>query len=343
MDANTVAFGGDIAPRVATKAVALLLTTAQSVMLTQRYATTENLAKNSGDTVIWRRYEPWAVATQPLTEGVAPTKQPLAKRDYTAVLREYGAWAELTSKVSELHPDNILGVLTKLCGQNFAETMEELTFNFLKAGTNVYYAGSATSAATVNATVARRDFLLVIRGFQNNRVRPLTEIIMPSAKVSTRGIPESYFGMTHPNMRQDVEHVTGFTKVTEYGDPSDLMPAEFGSCEGIRFSASIHCKPWTATGVAGTTYLSSGAAVSASTACDVFPIIIVGKDAYGVVRLQGETAVSLYVSNPGKATPVVDPLGQKGSIGWRSWFAGTILNEYAVAVIKAAATASPSW
>ena len=343
MDSNTIMYGGDLAPRVGIQAVALLLETAQPLMVTQRFATQEVMQKNSGDTLKWRRYEPWAPATQPLTEGVPPTKQPLVKKDYTAILREYGAWSELTSKVTELHPDNVLGVLTKNCGRQAAQTFEELTFNVLKAGTNVFYAGTATTRATVNATIQRKDLQLVVRGFRRNDVMPISSIIMPSAMISTKGVEESYFAMSHPDMEADIRHITGFTSVVEYGHADAAVPGEIGKSEQIRFVLSRFNKPFLAAGNAGTTYLSNGSAPATSLAADVYGTVIVGKDAYGVVRLQGMKSVQFFVANPGEPRPPADPLGQLGSVGWRSWWAGAILNDYAVARIECAATANPNW
>jgi N4-gp56 family major capsid protein len=343
MDSNSITYGGDIAPRVGIACVALLLETAQPLMVTQRFATQEVMQKNVGDTLKWRRYEPWAPATQPLTEGVAPTKQPLVKKDYTAILREYGAWSELTSKVVDLHPDNVLGVLTKNCGRQAAQTFEELTFNVLKAGTNVYYAGTGTTRATVNGTIARKDLQLVVRGFRRNDVMPISSIIKASAMISTKGVEESYFAMAHPDMEADIRHITGFTTVVEYGNADSAVPGEIGKAELIRFVLSRFNKPIlvAATSSSGSTYLTNGA--SGTGYPDVYTIVVVGKDAYGVVRLQGMKSVQFFVAQPGEPRPPVDPLGQTGSVGWRAYWAGAILNDYAVARIECAATANPNW
>ena len=89
MDNNTITYAGTIDPLVGVQAAGMLLAVAQPQMISQRFATQETMKSNAGDTIKWRRYSPWAPATSPLTEGVAPTKQPLVKTDYTAVIRDY--------------------------------------------------------------------------------------------------------------------------------------------------------------------------------------------------------------------------------------------------------------
>jgi len=346
MDANTITYGGNLAPRVSVFAVAMMLVQAAPELVAGQFATRQSLAGNSGDTVKWRRVEPWAPSEAALVEGVQPTKMPLTIRDYTAVMAEYGAWAELTSKVTELHPDNILGELVKLCGRNAGETFEKLTLNFLKAGTTVMYAGtSATTRATVSAPIQRYHIDLATRIFRNNDVRPLKEIIAPTTKVGTKGVPEAYFALCAPDVEADVRHLTGFKETVEYGNPNAPVPAEFGNVQNVRFVYTRHLTSWqlAATSSAGTTYLSAGVKPSSSAYPDVYPILILGKDAFGIVDLKKKANLGVLVAQPGVPRPPLDAMGRMGSVAWRGWFAGCILNQYAVIRIECLATAQPSW
>jgi N4-gp56 family major capsid protein len=68
-------------------------------------------------------------------------------------------------------------------------------------------------------------------------------------------------------------------------------------------------------------------------------MIIVAQNAYGIVPLQGEGAVTPTVINP---TPTKsDPLGQRGSVGWKTWQTLAILNQSWMARYEVAATAKP--
>ena len=84
---------------------------------------------------------------------------------------------------------------------------------------------------------------------------------------------------------------------------------------GFRFLLTDMFEPWLAAGTSGVTYLSSGAAVSVAAAADVYPIIVVAADSYGVVRMQGTTAIRPMVHFP-KAQPG-DELAQRGFVSWK--------------------------
>ena len=57
----------------------------------------------------------------------------------------------------------------------------------------------------------------------------------------------------------------------------------------------------------------------------VYPLIIFSAESLGCVTLSGYDAVIPKVVMPQPA--VTDPLGQSGSVGWKSWYACQILNE----------------
>ena len=63
----------------------------------------------------------------------------------------------------------------------------------------------------------------------------------------------------------------------------------------------------------------------AGTKFQVYPVIIFSAESLGCVTLSGYDAVVPKVVMPQPA--VTDPLGQSGSVGWKSWYACKILNE----------------
>jgi len=333
---------GEIQPRVGIQSVARLLKVGQPLLVTQRFAQQEDAKSRSGNTIKWRRYHAFTVSAAPLAEGVPPSVQPLNKTDYTAVMRQYGAVSELTDVCYDLHEDNALGVCVTRCGEQMAQTMETLAIDVLKAGTNVYYASSAASRTALVATVGRTDLRLLVRGFNRDDAMPISKIIGPTSNVSTRGVEASYFGMCHTDLKPDLRNMTGFQTYIEYGTPNERLPGEIGACEEIRFICTRMFTPWLAgaTGASGqTTFLTSGSSGTGS--ADVYPILVVARDAYGVVRLQGRKAVGIQVLQPNKARGG-DPLGQKGTVGWKAYFAAAILNEDWIARLEVLCTASPS-
>ncbi len=342
MGDNTTTYG-QIEARVGIKAVARLLSVGQPLLLTQRFGSTEVIGLRQGDTIKWRRYHLFTVTKAPLAEGVPPAVIPLRKTDYTAVLRQYGAVAELTDKCVDLHEDNVLDVAIKNHGILMAQTIEALTIDVIKAGTTVFYAGGSTITArtSVVAAPSRSDFRRIARFFDRNDAKEISRVISPSAKVSTAGVRPAFFALGSTDLEPDLLNMTGFREVVAYADPGEALPGEVGSVDRFRFCLSRLFEPWLLGGGNSTTMLSNGDAPSGTVAVDVYPIICLAKDAYGVVRLQGKDSAQIKVLQPGEPRGG-DPLGQKGTVGFKIWFAAAILCEERIARLECACTANPS-
>ena len=341
MNENTITYG-QIEPRVGVQAVAKLLKVGLPKLVTQRFAQMGDAQMRKGGTIKWRRYHAFTVSAAPLAEGVTPARQPLTKTDYTAILRQYGGVTELTDVCYELHEDNPLAVCVTRSGEQFAQTIEMVTINTIKAGTNVYYASGVSARTSVVAAPSRADLRLVARGFDRNDAQPVGQIIPPSPKVSTMGVHEAFFAMAHTDLEPDITNIVGFKAYIEYGDPGKRIEGEIGAVDRFRFVLSRMFTPWLLGGGNSITMLSNGNTPSGSVAADVYPVIIVAQDAYGAVRLQGRKAVDLKVRQPDGQPTDTDPLSQRGSVGWKTWYACAILNEQWIARLEVACTANPA-
>lgn len=332
---------GDIPNEVGLYAVAGLLKKALPTMIMQRFGQVTSLPKHKGDTVKWRRYERFAARMAPLAEGVPPAAQALRFRDYVATLQQYGGVVRLTDRAVDYSSDSPLERATEGCREQFAETEERLTIEVLKATANRYYSGTATGKSGVTATIKRGDLLKIKRGFERANVQKMHQMIMPTPSESTHGIPETYIAICHTDLKPDIAACTGFISIAEYGDPRKAFQGEFGTVDEFRFLCSNLITPWEAAGGSTTDKLSNRCTPPAAGAnCDVYPVIVMGKDAYGVVRLQGKDSLDLKVVQP-ETPDSSDPLGQLGSVGWKFYWAAAILFEDACACLHVACTAEP--
>jgi len=332
---------GEIAPRVGVMAVLRLLENALPRMVMQRFGQVTTLPKKRGDTVKWRRYERFAAAMAPLAEGVPPTAQPLRMRDYSATLQQFGAVVKLTDKAVDLHEDNPLDVAIRGCSDQFAETEERLTIEMCKGSANRYYAGGVLGRTSVVARVTRGDLRRVERGFARANVAKINRMIAPTPDANTWGIEETFFAIGHTDLAADFRSCTGFIPYSEYGEPNRRVEGEIGAVEAFRIILSNLVEPYLAGGGNANDMLSNGVAPAAAAAVDIYPILCVGKDAYGVVRLQGVKSAHVSVLQP-NVPRYGDELGQNGSVGWKFWWAGAILFEDALAVLEVACTANPT-
>ena len=300
-----------------------------------------NQPKGTTLTAKWRRYDNFPTAEAPLSEGITPAGRKLAKTDVTSTLQQYGDWTELTDIVFDTHEDDVPKETVNLCGDQMGETVEVVTIATLKAGSNVFYANNAGSRSAVNSPPLVGDFKRIERSLAKNKGEMITSMIKATQLISTEPIDPAYVVMGHTDLKADIENMDGFVPRRNYSDSTRaLHPSEVGSLGVFRFCLTPLFQSWEAAGVAGTTYLSGGDIVSGATACDVFPLIVVGKDAYGTVRLQGMDAVKPAVVYP---KPVVgDELAQRGFVSWKIYYTSVILNSAWLARYEVAATALPS-
>ena len=104
-----------------------------------------------------------------------------------------------------------------------------------------------------------------------------------------------------------------------------MYESEIGTVENVRYVTSTVFESWADGG--GTKAGSGTTMISTSgTAADVYPVIYLCPDAFGIVPLKGKNAIAPIVMNPN--TPRGgDPLGQRGSVGWKTYFTAVILNQ----------------
>jgi len=338
---ETINTYGDISPRTAAYAAARLLMRGQHDMITERFGQSRPIPKRHTKSIKFRRYESLPRATAPLAEGIPPKGRKLTYTDVTATLEQYGDFVELTDVIKDTHEDDVFKESFDLCGEQAAETVEVVRIAVMKAGTNVFYANNAGSRSAINSPGVRGDFRRIYRSFRRNKARQISKMVRASAKISTEPVNAAFFVLGHTDCDSDIRGLEGFVPVEQYSDSTKALPTEIGKMDQFRFCLTALFEPWEAAGTAGQTYLSGGEIVTSDTAADVYPLIVLAKNAYGIVPLQGQNAVKPAVRNPDQPA-VGDELGQKGFVSWKMYQTAVILNQLWMARLEVAATAVPS-
>jgi N4-gp56 family major capsid protein len=338
---------GDISPAVAAWAVVRMLTRALPYLVYEKFGQTYPLPTNSTQVAKFRRYflsgatgsagnsngdyfTPLALT--PLVEGVTPEGRSLANQDYTVQLAQYGDYVTITDVVNETHPDNILGAATDILGEQAALTVETLRFNVLKAGTNVFYANAVIGRSSVVTPIALADQRKVTTALNRQNAKKITQVVASNANFNTKSVEAAYVAIVHPDLENDIRDMTGFKPVSDYGPHISPWEAEIGSVEQVRYVATTTAAPFAdAGGAKGAMRSTTG------TSADVYPILFFARDAYGIVPLKGQSSMTPLVVNPKPAAG--DPLGQRGTVGWKLWTATVILQEAFMARLEVAATA----
>ena len=313
---------GDISPRTAAYAAKEMLKRAEPLLVLEKFGQARPLPKNSSNTIKFRRYEALDATPMPLTEGVTPAGKKLTVTDVTATLQQYGDFVTITDVVQDTHEDPVLREAMGVTGEQAAQMYELVRYGILNGGTNAFYAGGATSRSAVAGGFTLNLQRQVTAALRRQNARPITSIVSASPNFGTSAIPSSYIAVCHVDLDSTLRDTKGFVSVENYGSDMQAMPGEIGSIEGVRYIGTTLAMPYADAG-AGTAadWMSTGGSNA-----DVYPILYFAKDAYGLVPLKGKAAVSPMVLNPN--TPRGgDPLGQRGSIGWKGYTTACILND----------------
>lgn len=313
----------DISPRTAAYADLKLLKRAVANNILGRFGQVRVLPKKKSTTITFRRYEALDSTPVVLQEGVTPTGKTRTYTDYTCTLQQYGDFIKFTDVIRDTHEDPVLNDNIEALGEQADEMMDKMRFGVLKAGSNKLLA-NGTLRTDVNTVISRDLVRTAVRTMERQKAAYLKEMIQGGAKINTYPIPSAYIAVCHPDLRPDLERASGYKDVSEYAANMGMIPGEMGSLGMVRFVADVNCTPFAdgggAKAGAGYTVLST-----TGTLADVYPVLVFGKDAYGVVPLAGMNAMESLIHNP--VASASDPLAQRGSQGWKGWNGCVILND----------------
>lgn len=299
--------------------------------------TQKQMPKNQGDNVIFRRWLPlggvdnrWIsganvnsyAADHLTTEGVTPSADTLTPVDVTATLQQYSCLYAVTDKTADLHEDDVPAEMKKQAGERVGLLREMVRYGALKGMTNVFYGGTGNSPSTVNGTLGVNLLRKVTRSLKANHAKMITSILAPSPNFATAPVEAGYLVFCSTDLEPAIRDLPGFKHVSEYGSRKPVHEQEIGSCESYRFVLS----PELAANING------GAAVGATglfstggSNIDIYPMIVVGEDAWGQVALRGMDSIDVSYIPPGQKDKN-DPLGQRGYIGAKTYMTALVLN-----------------
>jgi N4-gp56 family major capsid protein len=322
---------GDISQRTAAYAVVDMLDHAEAIFVLSKFGQTKEMPKNKADNMKFRRPIPFAPAITPLTEGVTPAAQTMQYEDVPVIMKQYGAYTKITDKIADLAEDPVLADATELSGEQAGETKEMLLWGTIKGGTAVAYAnGGARNAVNTPISVP------LVQGAQRflnaQRAKKITSMMSSSPNYGTVSVQAGFIAFCHTDCDYDISKLAGFKSVSDYGMKQPLCPEELGSLDRVRFITSPLLTPFPDAGGAKLTMKST-----TGTLADVYPIVVIAKNAYAHVPLKGKSAITPKVVNP-DTVDKTDPLGQWGFVSWKMWDASVILNQLWMTRLEVAVT-----
>jgi len=315
---------GDISRAKAGWYSAELLKRTVPYLVLQQFGQAKPLPKNSSDTIIFRRVDALGVATTPLTEGITPSGSTPTVSEITAVLQQYGDYVPFTDKAYDMGQDGILNEYKDVLAEQAAQTVETALFYVLRAGTNVFYT-NGSARGSVNTEFSLNVQRKMVRALKRQNVGLITSKVSASPNFNTESVLPGYVAVVHPDMIPTIRSLAGFIDVKDYGGGMSPFTSEIGGVEEVRYVTSTITASWTSSGAAyqGAGYTTISANVTNS---DIYPILLFGKDAFFHTPLKGQNAIAPSMLAPGVPREG-DPLGQRGYIGWKTYFTGGIANQ----------------
>ncbi len=327
---------GDISYRTSGYFSRELLKRAQPLLVVSRLGQSKPLPRNVGKVVKFRGYLHLPNQPKPLTEGVTPAASKPTFRDIEASIAQYGDYVELTDVLTDTIEDPLIPEFSDILGEQSAIMLERVTIGTLLAGTNVHFAGETGGVIATNRTGVNQPLTLtlqrrVMRGLKRQLAQPITSVVNASPNYGTSPIAPSFIAVCHTDCEADIREMPGFVPVEKYGSYKP-MDGEIGSVEGVRYCCTTVLEPWLDAGAAP----EAGKSVESNEgACaDVYPILYFGKNAFGNIPLarskNGAAPITPMVLNPGVPRGG-DPLGQRGTIGWKAYHSAIILYDFYMA------------
>lgn len=293
------------------------------------------LPMNQGTRINFRRYGSLLAATTPLDESVTPVGKQLAVTDIFGLIDQYGDFVKLSDLLQMTVLDKIVLETQEILGEQAGDTIDQVHRAGLMAGTSVRFASDVADRGSIVNVITDADIDAVLRVLEGNNSKKIREIKVGGAKISTYPIRQAYIGITHTDMRQDIEDLAGFISVEEYSSQGDVLPQEIGATKNIRWLTTTNGMVWPDAGglAAATPPLVS----TTGTDADVYGTLILGQNAYGVTSL-GKKGIQSIIKQLGSSGSL-DPLNQRSSVGWKSATVLSILNDDFMVRIESGAKA----
>lgn len=284
------ATGKDMSPTMKTFYDTSLLENARENMVFTQLGKKQSM---KGNKVEWRKFNTFAPALTPLTEGVIPTGQNFGMTKIEATTTQHGDYVSVSDRLELESYDDVIFGATEEMGAAEGETYDTLTRNILVAGTSVAYAPKiaasgaetpVTSRANLDATATLTPKLVaqIVTWLKKNKA--------PKFEGNT------YTMIIHPSQAYDLRQSKEWIEAHKYADVAPIFNGEIGTLHGMRFIESNAVK-----------------VVEASSGVMAYLALAFGKDAFGVLDPEGE-GMEMIVKD---RSQIGGPLNQFSTIGYK--------------------------
>jgi N4-gp56 family major capsid protein len=261
-----------------------------------------------GSSVVFSIYSDLAAATSTLTETTDVSSIALGNpSQVTVTLNEYGSAVTTTKKLNLTSFNDVDAALADIIAYNAADSLDSVVASVLTSGTNVLYAGNATSTNTIDSAdkITVADIREAVTELRTNKALPR--------------LGELYAAYLHPRQAADLRAESGtggFQDIVKYTDnvSKTIIPGSVGVIEGA-FVVETPRVPF--------------AVNTNSPAVNVYKAVVAGREALAEAMGQDINTV---------IGPEIDALRRFRTIGWYYFGGFARLREAALYRIESSAT-----
>ena len=268
------------------------------------------LARNSGNTVKWRRFNRLSAATTVVTEGLTPSGSRLSKVDITAKVSQYIDYVTITDIVDLTNQDPVITETVRLQNDQMNNTDDQLARDYICSSASTTTASNGAGPTTL---LNETDIMGIHSTLRADNIDYISSMITAGTGQGTAPVRAAYLAKADTVLEDDLEDVTGFKHVTNYSAQSGVDSAEYGSTGPVRWLTS-----------------TQGFTSGSNYYC---PFIgkVAGQWPVGKVNLTAGNARSIIKSFGQSGTS--DPANQRSTVAWKMLQAYRILQELAVHIL----------
>ena len=197
----------------------------------------KKLPANHGKSIEFRKFNKFAPATTPLTEGVTPDGSGVSVSYITATISQYGDYVSLSDQIKTHAIDDVaLGVTTEQ-GACAGETNDIVTRDVMQGGTMVQYASKISDGST-SEVVSRY-------GLDANCKLTSIEVAKAATALKKMNAPTfdgKYVCIIHPSVAFDLRQDKDWIAAHQYAAVTELFSGEIGELHGVRFVETTEAK-----------------------------------------------------------------------------------------------------
>lgn len=244
-------------------------------------------SKKNGRSV---RYARWAVPeknTTPIVEGTNNAARALAQENVYVTVEEYTETFAYSQFAQDMDPLDYAKGVAEVGHDLVKLDRTAIRWAVMVSGTQRIYNSSTLSARnTVNGVITAGRIDQAVTILRSAKGKTFSDLKLGSNRIGTTGLMPSYIAFAHEHLRPDFEKLPGWQPASSYPSDVRLNPYEAGSLASgrIRVILSPELEPFADAGASkGSANLRS----TSGTSVDVYPIVIVAKEALKALTLKG--------------------------------------------------------